>query len=94
MRCVCFGFWAFRGSAAAARRPAPAFAAAPPRLRRGAARSARHDAERPIPQSEEPAAPLLPSLLPPAVAGLLATVASVWLVGRAAQRAIKGAELD
>ena len=28
------------------------------------------------------------------VVGLLATVASVWLVGRAAQRAIKGAELD
>jgi hypothetical protein len=25
---------------------------------------------------------------------LLATVASVWLVGRAAQRAIKGGELD
>ena len=28
------------------------------------------------------------------VVGLLATVASVWLVGRAAQRAIKGGELD
>ena len=28
------------------------------------------------------------------IVGLLATVASVWLVGRAAQRAIKGAELD
>jgi uncharacterized membrane protein YdjX (TVP38/TMEM64 family) len=28
------------------------------------------------------------------VVGLLATVASVWLVGRAAQRAIKGTELD
>ncbi len=27
------------------------------------------------------------------VVGLLATVASVWLVGRAAQRAIKGGEL-
>ena len=28
------------------------------------------------------------------IVGLLATVASVWLVGRAAQRAIKGGELD
>jgi hypothetical protein len=28
------------------------------------------------------------------IVGLLATVASMWLVGRAAQRAIKGAELD
>ncbi len=28
------------------------------------------------------------------IVGLLATVASVWLVGRAAQRAIKGEELD